>query len=235
MKIAFLFIPFLIAVSGEALIESRVDEKYPLSVSFSKTSHNRICIEGGAVERVIGDSSLFSVILDAGTGSAFINVLRDIPKSNPLTLTVVTSSGFIQDLLISSHEGLSEQVILKESEEWEGAVVRLETVQGGATIGILNAILEGRVPFGYQQRTDQGEDSFELPKPLKTKAIKIFEGPLDTLFVYKIKNKSKQTVVLSAEALKREDQDWVFLNVQELGPNQEAICITAQQKEKKGV
>ncbi len=29
MKIAFLFIPFLIVVSGEALIESRVDEKYP--------------------------------------------------------------------------------------------------------------------------------------------------------------------------------------------------------------
>ncbi len=230
MNKAFLLLPVLAFGSMEAVIERRIDEKIPIPVTFSRTSHNRICIEGGAVEKIIGDGSIFSVTLDAGTGNAFINMLQDVPK--PITLTVVTSSGFVQDLSVSSLDCPSEQVILKEMDEWDGNVIDVEMFQGAATVEMLNKILEGKIPFGYGQKPVADEKALDLPMPLKAETMKAFEGPLDTLLVYKIKNDSKQAVVITADSLKKENHSWVFLNVQELGPKQEALCIIAYPKDR---
>ena len=228
MKKSFLLVPLLLAISLEAVVEKRINEKNPIPIVFSRSSHNRICVEGGAVEKVIGDGAVFSVTLDASTGNAFINVLQDVLK--PITLTVVTSSGFVQDLLVSSQDCPSEQVVLKEIDEWDG--VDIDTYQEATTVEMLNKILEGKVPFGYGQRTVGGEETQGLPKPLKAETLKAFEGALDTLFVYKIKNDSKQAIVIMADSLKKENHSWVFLNVQELGPNQEALCIIAYPKDR---
>jgi hypothetical protein len=123
-------------------------------------------------------------------------------------------------------------VVLKEVDEWDGDVIDVETFQGAATVEMLNKILEGKVPFGYGQRAVGKEETLGLPKPLKSETLKVFEGPLDTLFVYRIKNDSKQTVVVIADSLKKENHSWVFLNVQELDSNQEALCIIAYPKDR---
>jgi hypothetical protein len=225
MKKSLLVLSLLAGVSLEAFVERRINEKVPLPIVFSRTSHNRICVEGGAVEKVIGDGAIFSVTLDASTGNAFINVLQDVLK--PITLTVVTSSGFVQDLLILSQDGPSEQVVLKEVDE-----IEVETFQGSAMIEMLNQILEGKVPFGYGRRAVGEEAVLELPKTLRADTLRAFEGVLDTLFVYRIKNEGKQAVVVMADSLKKENHSWVFLNVQELGPNQEALCIIAYPKDR---
>lgn len=228
MKKSFLLVPLLLAVSLEAVVEKRINEKTPIPIVFSRSSHNRICVEGGAVEKIIGDGAVFSVTLDASTGNAFVNVLQDVLK--PITLTVVTSSGFIQDLLVSSQDCPSEQVVLKEIDEWDG--IDIDTYQGSTTVEMLNKILEGKIPFGYGQRAVGNEGTLGLPKPLKAETLKVFEGPLDTIFVYRIKNDSKQAVVVMADSLKKENHSWVFLNVQELDSNQEALCIIAYPKDR---
>jgi hypothetical protein len=228
MKKSFLLVPLLLAISLEAVVEKRINEKNPIPIVFSRSSHNRICVEGGAVEKIIGDGAIFSVTLDASTGNAFINVLQDVLK--PITLTVVTSSGFIQDLLVSSQDCPSEQVVLKEIDEWDG--VDIDTYQEATTVEMLNKILEGKIPFGYGQRAVGDEETLGLPKPLKAETLKVFEGPLDTLFVYRIKNDSKQAVVVMADSLKKENRSWVFLNVQELDSNQEALCVIAYPKDR---
>ena len=81
----------LAASSAFALVEKTIDEKHPVEVVFSTDTHNRISVEGGAVEKVFGDTALFSVNIDPATGNAFINVLKEIEK--PAALTIVTSSG----------------------------------------------------------------------------------------------------------------------------------------------
>ena len=226
-----LFLVFSVCAefSLEAALERTINEKKPIEVVFSKTSHNRVSVEGGTVEKIIGDGAIFSVTLDKSTGNAFINVLQDISK--PITLTVVTGSGFIQDFFISSQDCPSEQVILKEGESWDGTALNTEIIQEAATIEMLNKILEGKVPFGYGQRPIEKEDAIDLPSPLKVETLKAFEGPLDQICVYRIKNESQQTVVITADSLKKESQSWVFLNAQELGHNKEALCIMAYPKE----
>jgi hypothetical protein len=215
-----------------AATEKLIDEKKPIAILFSNSSHNRISVEGGAVEKVIGDSSLFSVTIDRTTGNAFINLLKE--TTQPTTLTVVTSSGLVQDLLVSSKEGLSEQLILSEDEEsdWDNEMLRATLVQGATTVEMLNKILEGKVPFGYGQRPLEKNEQLELPAPLQTESLKAFEGPLDTIFVYQIKNQGLQPIVVTSDALKRETHSWVFLNVQDLAPRQEAICIISYPKDR---
>jgi len=225
----FLCASIYAGVSLEAATERTINEKIPIEVVFSRTSHNRISVDGGVVEKIIGDGSAFVVTLDKSTGNAFINVLQDLPK--PKTLTVVTGAGFIQDLYVSSQDRPSEQIILKEEESFEESAIRTDIFSQSATIEMLNKILEGKVPFGYGQRPITQEDAFDLPSPLIAETLKAFEGPLDQIIVYQIKNESKQTVVIGADSLKKENHSWVFLNAQELGNQKKALCIIAYPKE----
>lgn len=226
-----LLIPFLLVCSAEATVEKQIDEKNPIGVTFSRISHNRIAVEGGSVEKVIGDSAIFSVTLDRSTGQAFINVLQDVPRA--VTLTVITNSGNVQDLLISAKDCPSEQVILKEEADfdWDEIVVNPEVIQEAAIVEMLNKIMEGKIPCGFGLKPMEGDVSFDLPKPLKADPIKILEGALETIFVYRIRNEGQQTLVITSDSLKKETHSWVFLNAQNLDPRQEAICIFACPKE----
>lgn len=221
----------LAVCSLNAAVERQIDEKNPIAITFSRISHNRIAVDGGAVEKVIGDASIFSVTLDKSTGQAFINVLQDVQR--PLTLTVVTNAGFVQDLLVSAKDCPSEQVILREEDEsdWDGVVVNPEIVQGAAVVEMLNRILEGKVPFGYGQKPIENEEALELPKPLSGEIFKVLEGALETIVVYRIKNEGPLTLVVTSDSLKKENHSWVFLNAQNLGPKQEALCIIAYPKD----
>jgi len=214
-----------------ALVEKRIDEKMPLEVTFSRTSHNRISIENGFVERVFGDGAVFAVSLDKTTGNAFVNVLQNI-DDRPVTLTVVSSGGLVQDLIVTSKEKSSEQVLLKEEDDldFDDSTVTNSEIYHAATVDLLTKILEGKAPLGYGKKPIEAEDSIELPAPLKINPIKAFEGVFETIVVYTIQNEGDLPVVLSAKSLKNEKHAWVFLNIQELKKNDQAICIISQLK-----
>lgn len=224
-------IPLIATTSLYAALEIGIDEKNPLPVTFSRISHNRISVEDGAVERVIGDGSIFSVTLDRVTGNAFVNVLRDIGEK-PIMLTVITSSGLIQDLSISSYEGHSQHVILQEEEEIEEFLPNEELFHA-ATVEILNKILEGKIPLGYGQRGLEGEEKLELPNPLIATPVKAFEGASETIIVYRLQNNGRQPVVITSDSLKKDDHLWVFLNGQELKSKEQVLCVMAFPKNRK--
>jgi hypothetical protein len=218
---------FVIASSASyAIIQETVDGKHPIPVSFSTSSHNRIAVEDGAVEKVFGDSSIFSVTLDPVTGNAFVNILQEI-KETPATLSVITSTGLVQDLLVTSKPGPSEQVLLKEKEE--PATVHRWDVSLSPTVHVLNKILEDKVPFGYGQLETMEE--LELPSPLQVEPLKAFEGPFEKLLVYKIENLGDEPIVLSTDALKKDYTSWAFVNLHELKKNEQAILVLGQSKD----
>lgn len=215
-------IPTLLFSSMYALVEHRIDEKQPLSLIFSKTSHNRISVKEGSVERIFGDESYFNISIDRATGNAFVNVLRDIHE--PITLTVTTSSGLIQDLTIASSEKPSEHLILKEEEKQEDLIETTANFHG-PTVDFLNKILEGSIPLGYGFRSVDEQDHLPLPNPLIASIIKVFEGPFEEVHVYSIKNSGKNPIIINSNALKKEQASWVFLNAHELKAKEQALCI----------
>lgn len=219
----------LACISVHALVEKRIDEKKPIEITLSRSSHNRICVEGGSVEKVIGNGSVFSITLDSSTGNAFVNVLQDM-IDKPSALTVITRSGLIQDFLVLSTEGPSEQILLKENEDLEEEEANWNLLPHAATIEMLNHILEGKIPFGYGQRALTEEDQWNLPKGMNAKCLKAFEGPFESIVVYVIENDSKEFVTITCDSLQKEESKWIFLNVHELKPREQALCVVGYPK-----
>lgn len=220
-------LPLLCFSSLHALVEHTIDEKKPLSVTLSTASHNRISIEHAAVEKIFASEAYFHISIDRTTGNAFVTVLKKIP--DPITLTVVTSSGLIQDLVVISTDGLSEHLILKEKIDEEDEIDPKGTFHE-YTVAFLNEILEGFVPFGYGLRNPNEKDSISLPKPLMASVIKVFEGPYEKVVVYGVTNAGKDPIVMSSESLKTGNASWVFLNAHELKAKEKALCIISYPK-----
>jgi len=209
----------------QALVEKTIDEKRPIEIAFSTTSHNRISVEGGSIEKVFGDENHFQVNIDRTTGNAFIQVVREIGEK-PITLTVVTNGGLIQDLAVSSKEIPSEHLILKEEEEPE-TLIEINTSLQSHTVDLLNAILQGKVPLGYGDQAASEGQTLNLPQPLKGVVVKTLEGPFDVVRVYKIRNTGKNPVIVTPDALKTQEMSWLFLNAHELRGHEEALCLIA--------
>lgn len=218
----------LAASSAFALVEKTIDEKHPIEVAFSTETHNRISVESGSVEKVFGDQALFSVSIDPSTGNAFINVLKEIEK--PAALTVVTSSGAAQDLLVRSTEGPSQQVWLKEAEGEEWSI--RPVLSHGSAIEFLNELIDGKTPSGYGERDWEEGEVLDLPSPLVVTRVKALEGPFESVCVYRIQNPEYKTVVVDPEALKKDPNAWVFVGAQKLKMGTETLCIIGTAKER---
>ena len=226
-KYHFLIFSTLLCCSGHALIEQTIDEKKPVPVVLSKTSHNRIAVQEGGVDRVFAAEAYFNISIDRTTGNAFVTVIREIPEA--ITLTVVTNSGLIQDLSVTAADKPSEHLILKEEGDDEG-VGEKPALFHEHTVGFLNQILEGHVPLGYGQRELTQKDALELPKPLIVFPVKAFEGAFEEVVVYTIKNGGKDPIILNAESLKKRGASWVFLNAHELKAKEGVVCLISTPK-----
>lgn len=222
-KLAYYLIPLSLCSSAYGLIEEPINEKKPLPVTFSTQSHNRISIAGASIEKIFGDEVYFNITIDRTTGNAFVTVTRPIPE--PTTLTVVTSSGIIQDLSVTSEQKASEHLILKEIDEDSDPLSSLSSNYHQLTVDFLNRILEGKIPLGYGERPLENDDALKLPHPLKAKAVTAFEGPFEHIIVYKIKNMGKEPIVVNAASLKTRQASWVFLNSHEFKTKEELLCI----------
>jgi hypothetical protein len=215
----------LTASSAFALVEKTIDEKHPLDVVFSTTTHNRIAVEGGAVEKIFGDSSLFSVHIDPATGNAFIHIAKELDHK-PAALTVVTSTGAVQDLLVRSSEGPSEQIVLKEEEQEEWVIRPI--VSHASTLEFLTQVIDGNTPAGYGAK--EWEEDLQLPEPLFAEPVKALEGPFETLHVYRITNPEEKLIILDADVLKKDKNSWVYLSNCALKDGMESVCIIGKVK-----
>ena len=226
MKYQKFFLLFLFLTSFGSIygvVEHTMDEKKPIDVIFSKNSHNRIAISQSSIEKIFGDENFFKIWIDSTTGNAFVKVKRDI--TNPTTLTVVTSSRFIQDLYVISDDIPSEHLILKEDSHEEEEIMSKFSTFHTTTVEFLNQIFENKTPLGYRKREIIGLTIPDLPKPLEIEIIQAFENSYESIVVYKVKNSGKTSIVLSSDAFKKNDVNWVFLNANELKAKEEVVCI----------
>lgn len=217
---------FLANTTLEAIQEYAIDEKRAHSILLSNHSHNRIAVSQGGVEKIFGDPAYFNITIDQITGQAFINIVRTLPDRGT-TLTLITRSGYTQDLNITAGDVPSEHVILKEPGETpEDIATNFQTF----AIDTLNAIFSGETPIGYGQRVLTQDDNLELPSPLAAQPIKAFNGIFETLVIYRITNAGKENITIKANALKRERDSWAFINANHLKPKEQAVCVIASHR-----
>lgn len=209
-------------------VDFREDEQ--VDVVLSRYSHNRISWEKGEIMSVIGDSTIFSVEINPKIGQAFVHVLRDL-TSQPATLTIVSFTGLVQDLLIRSELKPSTHISIRETQEEEESFTKTYVNFHTQTIDFLNDILENKIPFGYGQRPLQDSDKLTFPSPLEAEILKVLEGPFETIIVCYLTNAGRQPIRLYPNTLKRSEDSWVFLNARKLGHKEGTFCILSRPRE----
>ncbi len=225
----FLQLSLLSFLPLEAVVIKPIDEAHPIALEFSTSSHNRISIEDGHIEKIFGDAHFFRVTIDRSTGQAFINIVREI--TTPQTLTVITSGGYVQDVHVVAADKPSEHLKLKEpNEEMPVSQLNLHTY----SIELINSILEGKTPLGYGKRALEPRDHLSLPSPLEAVPLRAFEGVFESITVYRITNHGKHPALIRAGSLKQDKHIWTFINANELQEKEQAICVVATAKEEGG-
>ncbi len=219
----FLFLPIATLLCGSPA--EPMNGQNPISAVFSTTSHNRIAVEDGSVEKIFGDGSFFSIHIDPSTGNAFINVLKEI-KNTPMPLSLVTGTGLVQDVLVTTQEGVSPPLLLREAET--NAPLKIEPSLSSSVIA-LTQILHSQIPHGYGELSET--PPLDVPPPLTIIPLRSIEGPFDVISVYRVINQGTQPITLAPEAFQKHPNQWALLATQTLHAQEESTLLIGQPKE----
>lgn len=224
---------FLISMASvHALTKETLDPEKAIEIQISHEDINRFSVEGGTIVDFVADKNKIQSNLHPATGAAFVYVAKKQKLEKPVSVSITTGSGEIQTFIVSSREGPGELVILREDEkEGKQSDAPLSIDYHSSTVELLTKVLAGKAPEGYGTRDVSEMDLSGVKDPLRAKALKAFEGPFETLFLFEIANRSRRPVSIDKTALKREGDLWVFLPKETILPGETLSCIIATQKE----
>ncbi|MDN3505450.1 MAG: type-F conjugative transfer system secretin TraK [Rhabdochlamydiaceae bacterium] len=212
------------------LVESPINEKKPVEVELSSSSMNRICIDGGTVEKVIADHSLVDINIDEFTGQVFVSVFGELPQEGT-TISIISGSGSVQDLFVTSAHKSSELVILNEKDWAEDSPEFLTLNLRTNSIDLLNDIIGGLLPHGYGYANNESVPCLTLPKGLESTLEQVIEGPFDRIALYHLKNTSRRSIFVSPGAFDSGEGGWTFLTDRQIKPKGSITCIISYNKE----
>lgn len=86
-----------------------------LTVKVSQKDMNRIGVEGDRIAQVFGGSGSLAIETDTTQGQIFVKPME--VNGHPISLTLMTESGLIQDLLLMPLDIPAETLILKSSKK----------------------------------------------------------------------------------------------------------------------
>ena len=226
MKYLFAILLACTTLSAEEAIEVAINERSALSISLSSTLHNRIAVIDGSVETLIANPHYFNVDIMSKLGQAVITVLR--PLESPQLLSVVTSSGLVQDFLVTASEKEPAVIFLKEPEEIEEIALQHSL----ANIETLSEILDGKIPHGYGKRSFLPHDSIEVGNLNDhIQHVGVFEGALENIYVLDIRNNSVSVLIVDKERIKTSEINWVFSTKSELEEDEVTTLLISKRRE----
>lgn len=228
----FSMLAFLASIPGlHALTKVDLNSESAIEIQISHEDVNRFSVEEGAIVDFVGDKNKIKATLHPATGSAFVYVSKGQRLEKPASISLTTGRGEIQTFIVSSREGAGELVVLAEKKEELNEETSLSIDYHSNTILLLSSVLSGKAPEGYGVRDVSEMDLRGVSEPLKAKALKAFEGPFETLFLFEIYNRSRRPASIDKTMLSREGDLWVFLPKETLLPGETVSCIISTKKE----
>lgn len=224
-----LVLPLLIlgfASSSFGAIRHEINTTEVLRCSFSRQHQNRVLLEGGSIRKVFCPSSVFSIQMEGVSGQAFLYALRDFV--DPVTVTVVTDSGMVQDIEITLEDKSSEVVILKEMTKAPASSKSSD--REDLILSVVDCARRGNPPPGFVAREIPEDDERKIKRPLRAHLREVYEGPFEWIETYCIHNSSRVSVSLCEADLIEKGVNWVFIEERELCPNSQTIALISRQK-----
>jgi hypothetical protein len=216
--IRYLFRLFLICAFSElpAAHYLTIDSTAVISVQLSSTNHNRIGIIGDRIKKAYFKSSNISVDVEEGNGQLFVQSMR--PNCPPTTISLVSSSGLVQELELCFSERPSEIIFLQiNNDNIYSSDVDLCQFEECLPLGseaftiFVEGFLKGQIPDGYVSIEDEGSSPVIL-NGLRMQKISRVISDNQIIFVYRIQNCSKMKKCVKECQVNILDGDWVFLD-----------------------
>jgi hypothetical protein len=212
-------------LTGAQYIE--MDETSVIPVNLSSSNHNRIAIIGDRVKKVFFNSSNISVEVEDNSGQLFVQLMKLHCRNT--TLSLISTSGVIQDLELRFAEGPSEVILLQEEAETEELEPRNRfespiTIEEENLTSLVEGVINGTIPEGYVQFEEQ-ESPEKIKKGLKMQRMSRLVNEKQIVFIYRLENESSQVKCVTECEVNVLDGDWVFLDRYKLKANECALVL----------
>lgn len=221
MRWQFAWILFVGCQSLTAVQYIPIDPTAVIEVQVSSSNHNRISIVGDRIKKAYFKSSDIAVDVEEATGQIFVQACR--PHCPSSTLSIVSTSGLVQDLELHFVDSSSEIILLQPDSEMQEPCGPL-ALEGEGISDLVQCIIQGQVPQGYVSIEDI-EDPTTLYCGLTQQRLGRLVSDKQIVFIYRLENTSKKIKTLKECKVNILDGDWVFLDRYRLSPGEGALAL----------
>lgn len=216
----------VVPLTTQAAIFHDVDTTESLKCDLSYRHHNRIMLEGGKIKSVVCPQTNVSIQLEQESGQVFIYPLENFDQE--MTLSIVTSSGTVQDIEINFCDAPAGVIILRENCHTNSdANVACEPCP---TASCIRQILRGEIPQGYTCLAINNVQ-WKPKRGILFNALSRLENENEVLFVYEIINVSDKEQVIFENELEGASTQWIYLETNMLKKREKALGIISFRRE----
>lgn len=147
-KIMFVFLIPSFAIAAQML---PLTSENRINVKVSQKDMNRIGVEGDRIAQVFGGSGSIAIETDNTQGQIFVKPMDT--SYHPISLTLITESGLIQDLLLLPVDIPAETIVLKTAKKKQSqAHLTHKALLQGEIKELILAMAEEKEITGYEKR-----------------------------------------------------------------------------------
>ena len=186
-QMLFLAIALFLATNAAALQMKEMIQDQRLQFKISLYDLNRIEVRGDRINQVFGNGGAFVVDHDSDKGHLYI---KPSPTNGrrPISLSITTENGDVQDLILTPFDMPSETVLLKSA-------YRAPTKQGKhILLGFMKDLVQGVVQSKYE--VDHGVEEMPLWDSIETKRITTYKSGDLYGEILSFKNEGEEPVAL---------------------------------------
>ena len=211
-----------------------MDSTNLIRCNLSSRHHNRICLEGKKIKKIMYPETDVTIRLDEDSGQLFVQPLVSMPSCT--TVSIITSDGVVQDLELTFSDKSSEILILKSSSSQENECdeifeevspedERLDCIQSAIRI-----VYSGVVPEEYVVVMAK-ECFFDKEKSLLLTSESKLIGVSYTVYLVVVENRTCSTRRISETDVNFLCGEWVWIEKECLQKGEKSLALIGVRNE----
>jgi len=205
-----------------------IDSTVLHKVTLSNRYQNRIAVSGGRIQRVIHPEGELNVTLEEHSGQVFVYSLSEYIE--PITLSIVTEEGIVQDLQLNFASVPTEIIILEQAEEkYEIDEIIDEPCKQPCSdqrVQTVESIIRRETPAGFYS-CEINEECRKIKLGVRAVLISKLVSLHETLYVWRVENMMRRIQTLNEREINFQKGSWVYLDKCHLGPKDHTLSIVA--------
>jgi hypothetical protein len=226
-RITPLLLSLFMLASLEGTIIETLDTTNLLRCTFSSRHHNRIVVNGQPIVKVIFPEGAIAIRTEEESGQVFVSSVS--LDAIPNTVSIITSSGFVQDIEISFKDIPCESLFLvfpSTEEDNQDDICNHDVPEVNQRKEILDSILSGKVLEGYYCE-DGSQESYCIKPGVFMKEVTKLEGSREEIYIFDVINQARNCKNLVESDFTCLEGSWVYIDNSFLKSGERTFAIVS--------